>query len=403
MGKVTFEDSKTQSQGSAIYADNVYIRSGAEITFKNNDSTLGGPSSYTSGAIYCDDFVLEEGATVIFEGNKGTAHGGAIYGATAKGELITLSGTAVFKDNSAKSGGAISTCFIKIDGDVDFIGNEAAGNGGAIEAKSSASYKGNIEVSGTVNFTDNTTTGNGGALWSDGTITFTGTDSKVTFSGNADQNGANDVVAASNVTFQDNGEFTFGGGIDSKSGNLTINDTASVTLAAGSESNIAGGVETTGTLLIDGNLNAYQDVAVKNGGTIGGSGNVTGDVTLDKGATLQLGVDKDGNAKTLDVTGEITLNEESKIEIVVDEGYLPSHGQTFDMPILNNIKVDTQKDDFDLNTLLSGDAASWFILSVGEDGNLTAGVNPSYVPEPTTWVLMILGFAGLACLRKRNQ
>ncbi len=347
-GNVTFEDNQSQSQGAAIKTSgDITIHDGAVVTFKNNDAVLNNATSYsTAGAIYCGgNFTIEEGATVIFDGNDGTGHGGAIYAS---------SGT------------------INIAGNVTFMNNTIAGedkDGGAIDAKN---------------------------------VIFSGDNTVVKFINNSSTNG--DDILADNVTFNDNGTYSFDGGIvTEEGGNLTINDTASVTLAAGSESNIAGGVETTGTLLIDGNLNAYQDVAVKTGGTIGGSGNVTGDVTLDKGATLQLGIDKDGNAKALDVTGNVTLNEESKIEIVVDEEYLPSHGQTFDMPILNNIKVDTQKDNFDLNTLLSGDAASWFVLSVGEDGSLTAGVNPNYVPEPTTWVLMILGFAGLVCLRKRNQ
>ena len=43
-----------------------------------------------------------------------------------------------------------------------------------------------------------------------------------------------------------------------------------------------------------------------------------------------------------------------------------------------------------------------FILLYYENGIQYLGVNPNYVPEPSTWVLLILGAAGMLYLRKRR-
>ncbi len=344
-GNVTFEDNQSQSQGAAIKTSgDITIHDGAVVTFKNNDAVLNNATSYsTAGAIYCGgDFTIEEGATVIFDGNDGTGHGGAIYTSST----VNIAGSVTFKNNA-------------ITGDDK--------NGGAIKA-------------GNVIFSGNTTT--------------------VIFIGNESANG-NDINA-DNVTFNDSGTYSFAGGIvTGENGALTINDTASITLAAGSESNI-GKIATSGTLLIDGTLNATSAIIVQEGGVIGGSGDVTGDVTLEKGATLQLEIDKDGNAKFLNVTGDITLDQESEIEIVVEEGYIPSL-EVFNMSILSDIKITDKSEDFDWNSLLSASTPDWFMFSVDASGNPSAGVDSNYVPEPTTWILMAFGFVGLMCLRKRNK
>ena len=149
------------------------------------------------------------------------------------------------------AGGAIFSCS---DLDVTIsnatITNNSADLGGAFAVIGKGQT--NIRLSGSGSFTNNTAAIAGGALFAQNRIVFEGEGSNIAFSGNTANGMRNDIYVAgsggnSGVIFQDDGVYSLAGGIDtSAGGDLTINDSVTVTLQSGSVTNVGGKFTLTG-------------------------------------------------------------------------------------------------------------------------------------------------------------
>ena len=248
----TFKDNKVLSAGGAIAAWNDITIT--DTTFTNNSvgydigSLEGDSSSDGGGAIIIG--MQAKNITIdnsTFTGNKTTNRGGALsiraknfYPNESKGRAIITIADSTFTSNSAGgTGGAISNVY---DATVNitkgtFEANTAGSHGGAIYNGKDINFGDSDTGTQTTNhgiftitdstFSNNTSGKLGGAIYNDegGTVTL----KNVTFSGNTDSTGANDIHNLGTLIVE--GEATFDGGISGNgvvngSGTIVVNDKA---------------------------------------------------------------------------------------------------------------------------------------------------------------------------------
>ncbi|MBQ4567184.1 MAG: autotransporter domain-containing protein [Desulfovibrio sp.] len=186
--------------GGAIFAGqnttlNITSSSEAPIVFEQNSANSFGGAVYinknANASIYNAKFT---GNTVSVLDSTSNGGGGALLG--AEGSTLTVTNS-IFDSNSAVAeGGAI-----RADGTLDvqtstFTGNHVEGNGGAIGTATSTS---SVKISDST-FTGNSASLEGGAVYISSTSGATlELDGINTFSGNTDQDGANDITSANEV------------------------------------------------------------------------------------------------------------------------------------------------------------------------------------------------------------
>ncbi|MCR5505246.1 MAG: hypothetical protein K6E94_06865 [Elusimicrobiaceae bacterium] len=236
--KNSFYDNYAEGNGGAIYITDYADISG--VTFQSNIST--NTTNGLGGAIYAGaastttvsgDFLINrgfDGGAIYNAGNMTVdksflnaniafSNGGAIYNT---GTMIIS--TSTFASNRAVgNGGAIYT-----NGNLDiyksdFSNNIAEGNGGAIYIDNTT-----VNLYNEMNFINNTSsgTGLGGAIYiNNGILNINPQGKKVTFSGNIDSTGSNDIYmdAASTTTISGGGTVAFYSGV--VGGTLTSTDT----------------------------------------------------------------------------------------------------------------------------------------------------------------------------------
>ncbi|MDL2207784.1 hypothetical protein LJB82_03575, partial [Desulfovibrio sp. OttesenSCG-928-M16] len=247
----SLSDRPTLSLGGVIYAGkDVTIGKDASFISNINEGGFG-------GAIYAGGLV-SVGTNALFSGNESRqatyflhpyrSDGGAIWA----GKDITFAGDATLTANSASSGGALysKAGAVTVNGSATFsenaarggynFGNIDGGYGGAIYAQ------GPVSIHGTGTFSGNTAVSSGGALYSNNSVLL----SNALFSGNRAINtitanskypkdaygGAiyaagsmtiGSIVAQDNLADSKNSANDDGGALYSKSGNISINSSAS--------------------------------------------------------------------------------------------------------------------------------------------------------------------------------
>jgi subtilase-type serine protease len=207
--------------------------------------------------------------------------------------------------------------------------------------------------------------------------------------------------------------------------------------AAGYFGGVTGGLALASTDVVK------TDVTIDATGKLGGTGRIAGDVTNAGGAIAPGGVSKPGEAPgVLTITGDLTDSQPSELDIllgtessrlIVDgaasllggldlslaDGFSLASGQTFDIVgtgdgltngltalWLNGAACWAKGGGFECN---GGSVFDLFSLSV-VPGALGGGLNPedlvvsvttTPVPEPSTWAMMLAGFAGVGFLTYR--
>ena len=186
-----------------------------------------------------------------------------------------------------------------------------------------------------------------------------------------------------------------------------------------------------GTLLVNGSYAGMGDATVNNGGTLGGTGIITGTVTVNAGGTLAPG--NGGNTTGILTTGALTLAPISNFRVdingttpgtgydqitaggavtitgsnlVVTVGTSVSVGQTF--TILNKVSVGAVTGIFagipQGGTVTGSDGSVFSVSYTGGTGNdiVLTVVSAAPVPEPSTWMGGALAIAGLAFTQRRR-
>jgi hypothetical protein len=207
--------------------------------------------------------------------------------------------------------------------------------------------------------------------------------------------------------------------------------------AAGYFQGVTGGLALASTDVVK------TDVTIDAGGKLGGTGTVAGNVTNAGGAIAPGGVSKPGDAPgVLTITGNLTDSQASELDIllgtqssqlIVDgtasllgnlavdlvDGFSLTSGETFDIVgtgdgltngltslSLDGVACGADGGGFKCNGGAFFDIFSWSVVP----GTTVAGMNPedlvlsvtvTQVPEPSTWAMMLAGFAGLGALAYR--
>ena len=301
----TFYANRSDNAGGALYnSGNIAELKG--MRFQNNYSSMGGAinnanlpdlgqgtigsisDSYfygniaSNGGAIRNQGVITSIADTVFEYNQG-GNGGALWNGTL-GQIDTVEKieNAAFINNTALTGeaqgGAITNAGTigMIDG-VLFDGNKAGKKGGAFaNINSAVGYEGQTATLKNVTFTNNTSGGFGGAVYNDtkGSLTFQGDN---VFAGNTAAGVANDIHNLGSLTFAD-GTTIIGGGITG-TGSLSLNEGATL--------NIGANTIAQGTMNINGNVAA----SIVNSQSYG---KLVGDLTVGDSAELTLKIGATG-------------------------------------------------------------------------------------------------------------
>ncbi len=222
--KSIFSSNTAVQDGGAIYASTATIQ---KVVFKDNMAGWG-----NGGAVYITDSATIENSDFLHNTSRNEG-GGAIYNeGTIKiinttfdsnkafnGGGLYNKGTAVISEgkftnnNSDSDGGAIyNEGTLEING-TEFDGNKSSGSGGAIYVKTGSS----LTLNDDVKFTNNAAEGSGGAIYvdNDAALNLNLNGKTVTFRGNTDISGSNDIFLNGSSTFTINGGGTvnFHGGV----------------------------------------------------------------------------------------------------------------------------------------------------------------------------------------------
>ena len=246
MNNVVFS-TNTSTGRDDKYAGGAVVNKGTMIitdysNFTDNESNISGGAIENSGILNIYGFTE-------FIGNNAKQNGGAIFNSDYKDEstynnTINISSGALFKENSAKNGGAVDN-----DGniyltantqDITFIKNEATNYGGAIYNHKYSVVDLISTDTNNIYFTSNTATERGGAIYADvGSTTIIG--DGVHFSFNTSKLGGAigtitnalftptvnpQITIGNNVNFSSNSATDSGGAIYAYCSGVTIGDNA---------------------------------------------------------------------------------------------------------------------------------------------------------------------------------
>lgn len=329
---VRFEGNKAQDGGWGAGA--IYLRDrtggtttiGANAEFIGNESGLGGALGIEAGSL-----TLADGA--LFEGNKAVnGKGGAVAVWTDKdnnlkeGSTIDL-GSAIFRENEAKFGGAIANANNDASDKVTEYGHTVSVGENSLFENNSASESGGaiynmetVNVADGTKFIKNSANQYGGAIYNNGTATI---GDNVVFDGNhtdtSNKDDGNDTTSGaihnseySEMTIGTNAQFTnnsaeYAGAILNQRSDLTIGTGA---LFQGNEStNASGGAivnNAYGSISIGEDSRFIGNISAKSGGAIMNDGHENNG--SDKQASLTIGSGAEFSGNQAKVNGGAIAN-----------------------------------------------------------------------------------------------
>lgn len=329
---VRFEGNKAQDGGWGAGA--IYLRDrtggtttiGANAKFIGNESGLGGALGIEAGSLTLADGTL-------FEGNKAVnGKGGAVAVWTDKdnnlkeGSTIDL-GSATFRENEAKFGGAIANANNDVSDKVTEYGHTVSVGENSLFENNSASESGGaiynmetVNVADGTKFIKNSANQYGGAIYNNGKATI---GNNVVFDGNhtdtSNKDDGNDTTSGaihnseySEMTIGTNAQFTnnsaeYAGAILNQRSNLTIGTGA---LFQGNEStNASGGAivnNAYGSISIGEDSRFIGNISAKSGGAIMNDGHENNG--SDKQASLTIGSGAEFSGNQAKVNGGAIAN-----------------------------------------------------------------------------------------------
>ena len=408
-GSLTVTGGSTVTAGAGI-AIGYSANSGKTTEMSVTDSTVTVSGDLTAGQ------VSGSTGTLVIEGNSKVTSTGTLFAGKAGVGNVTLSGNAqvsaatffqshdgsssagafTIKDNAtlsvtgshlifSRNSSGVAT--LKDNATINFSGTGVLG----LDEQGGAGVL-NIE-GGTLNAIKPGNQG-GFAIWNSGKVVQTG---GVVNLGTVDTATTNLILKSANAKYELSGGTlnVTGALIDSSGGNGKNFAFSGGTLSA---KNINFDLTQTGGVLSPG-INWNKTGMAIGTTTINGTYTLAG--TALTPAALLLEIDFANNTADqiiVNAGGSLVFGDNSAINLAYDESMLKG-GASFDL--FAGAGAGAVDLESVISMLSARDQYVWDVFTNGS-GGITFQVDSAAVPEPSTWALLILGAAGLACIRKRR-
>ncbi|MBQ4143126.1 MAG: PEP-CTERM sorting domain-containing protein [Thermoguttaceae bacterium] len=427
----TFGDNYAKYYGGAIYAGALTLETGT-FNFTGNYNTTSSDQWSYGGAVNCTSLAADA-SVISFDSNTSRYYGGAL--SIKSGDGVIQADTLTFSKNTASNfGGAVYA-----EGDLTFAGDDTVGT---FTDNTAGNGNGNdlylAGASSVLTFQD------AGAYSFDGGIVLAGESAQVVIDQAqvaiaGRENDSTNIYQLRGVTVSNGGKLTadlteidsfsgvFNVGTADSAGTLELNvrEGASQSLALSDTSRISGTSNGNVTKTGDGTLqiNAPQDSLnvdelTVSAGRLDLQGSMTGGVAVGTNSVFSPGISV-GEAV---VDGEFKLDQDAVLLLEQDaNGMDLLKADSFDVelgsielelglvlpdqtyPIIQNTSEDFGADqdvDFWTSLLTSTSAYSWDLAVVGN--TVYATIDANAVPEPSAWMLLLVGSFGLLYWRKKK-
>ncbi|MDO4858870.1 MAG: autotransporter-associated beta strand repeat-containing protein [Thermoguttaceae bacterium] len=393
------------SGARAIEFQNVTMQSGGLTLENTGTSTLGAKVKATEGGVLKFSGTTDGDITASLNGSSTAQKVGGLV--STNGVKSTLNYTSTNRANFLNLNGDLST----FTGDINVTGNcWIAFNSGTALGSEKASF--NLDMNNNSGFLFESA-GLDNKTIKMGDLTGTGW----VRSGNGGQNVTLEVGALGN-------DSTFSGAVRNwENRGITVKKVGDGNWALASDNQVnsvdyninANVVVDSGTLTLNRKANqaSAYDLTVNNGATLvvtGNSQKVSNLVTLNSGSVMNLTVTGTDNFSSL-TAKTMNLNDGSKVEIAFNDSIDPFAIGTLELLTADKFQVNGTliSTDDEMKAFLQNYVklnSSWAQLSYIPNGTTGYTVllqtNYNAIPEPATWLLTLLGFAGLGFLRGRR-
>lgn len=374
-GDVTFNGASIKNnENSANYnGAGVFVESGSLTvkngTFEGNNSSTAASSggAITSTSNSAVKINLE--GDNKFVRNYAAYSGGAIFNgaktsvAPAEKSVLTIEGTALFQENSAQNGGAVSNKGVaNLNGETTFTKNTASGNAGAFEN----SETGEAVFGGKAVFSENGAKYDGGAVFNIGSLTFNG---GARFEGNtagrnggAIYNAAKGKDNAANKVVFSNGDYVFSGNTAAGEANDIYNIGGKIEVSNAGSVVLNGGIISKDYVDASNAENNSESLLLVSGEHSNISLNGASDVErmkLENQAVAMIGADTTIGSLTGDSTTLMSVDEGAKLTVTGDSSVgtivLGSTNSTASLEIGSNFHASELQVDGDSKLYVAND------------------------------------------------
>lgn len=381
-----FENNYSEHYAGAILNQSGNVTIGNNAIFKNNQTNKNGGTD--SGGVIATESNNSQatsntiiGNSALFESNSSGRSGGALYVFESSGlSSLQIGDNATFKSNKTfgtdgKNGGAIAIYGaegtnvngkqgVTIGNGATFEQNSSVLAGGAIYLTNWSSTNAQLSLGGNTSFTNNTAGTKGGAIYNAAIVNVDTSVGDVTFSGNTDSTGNNDIFMDDDSTLNITGsnKVSLAGGVSSNAtSTAVINNASNLILGSGSVNQNYKGI-----------YNQTAGDAIVNSSFFGGTSNITGgNVLLNSGSEIVA-----GSTVNLGSNTNININSDvNSVGTVAINGAIASvaNGDGAITLAAGNLIIDGNQSGFTGTFNQNGDAST--TTTITANGTFFGGTN----------------------------